>query len=62
MANISKTIPVNISKNPNGYKNIFIVAECAPEETKIYSDLFKFFRDVFTWYYDKMLGIDPRIV
>jgi len=43
-------------------ENLFIRIECSPEEVQIYTDLFKEFRDVFTWYYEEMPGIDPSIV
>lgn len=59
---ISKTIPINISRDPKMIENIFIGIECSPEEIKIYTDLFKEFRDVFDWYYEEMSGIDPSIV
>ena len=59
---ISKTVPINISRNPNVIENVFIGAECSPEEIQIYTDLFKEFQDVFAWYYEEMLGIDPSII
>ena len=62
MSVISKTIPIKISRDPNVIKNIFIGIECSPEEIQIYTDLFKEFRDVFSWSYEKMPGIDPSIV
>ena len=62
MALISSTILVNISKNPNVIENVFIGAECSPEEIQIYTDLFKYFRDVFAWSYEEMPSIDPFIV
>jgi hypothetical protein len=33
-----------------------------PKEILIYTNLFKEFRDVFSWYYEEILGIDPRII
>ena len=47
MGNISATIPINISVNPNSVENIHIDANCSPEEIAIYTALFKEFRDVF---------------
>lgn len=41
MSNISKTIMVNISINPNVIENIFIRYECSPNEIKTYINLFK---------------------
>ena len=46
MVVISPTIPVNISRDPNVRENVFIEAECSPEEIQIYTDLFEY-RDVF---------------
>jgi hypothetical protein len=43
-------------------ENIFVGADCSPEEIQIYTDLFKEFRDVFAWSYEEMPGIDPKIV
>ena len=40
---ISKTISINISSNPNVIENLFIRAECPPEEIQIYTYLFKEF-------------------
>lgn len=62
MASISETISVNISKNPNVIENVLIRANCSPKEIKIYTNLFKEFRDVFTWSYEEMFGIDCSIV
>lgn len=49
MSSISETIPVNISRNPNVIENISIGAKFSHEEIKIYTDIFKDFRDVFAW-------------
>ena len=62
MSMISKMILINISRNPNLIENLFIGAKCSPEEIQIYTNLFKYFRDVFTWSYEEMPGIDPSIV
>jgi len=62
MSIISKTIPTNISRDPNIIENVFIGAECSPEEIQVYTDIFKEFHDVFAWFYEEMLGIDPSIV
>ena len=53
---------MNISRNPNIIENVFIRADCSPEEIQIYTDLFKEFQDVCAWSYEEMLGIDPSIV
>ena len=62
MSNISKTIPINISKTPGKIENVLIGADCSPDEIELYTTLFKEFRDVFAWSYEEMPGIDPRIV
>jgi hypothetical protein len=43
MVNISPTITINISQTPGKIKNIYIGADCSPEEIHIYTDLFKEF-------------------
>jgi hypothetical protein len=62
MATIAATIPINIFLNPSIVENIFVGADCFPEEIQIYTDLFKEFRDIFAWSYEEMPGIDPKIV
>jgi hypothetical protein len=62
MATIDETIPINISRTPGIVENVFVGADCSPEEIQIYTDLFKEFRDVFSWSYEEMPGIDPKIV
>ena len=41
MENISATIPINIFVKPNVVENIYIGANCSPEEIAIYTALFK---------------------
>ena len=48
MENISATIHINISINPNVVENVRISANYSPEEIAIYKALFKEFRDVFS--------------
>jgi hypothetical protein len=62
METIAETIPINISQNPGIMENVFVGADCSPEEIQIYTDLFKEFRDVFAWSYEEMPGIDTKIV
>ena len=62
MENIFATIPINISVNPDVVENIYIGANYSPEEISIYTTLFKEFRDVFSWSYEEIPGIDPSIV
>ena len=61
MENISVTIPINISANPNIVENVHIGANCSPEDIAIYTALFKEFCDVFSWSYEVIPGIDPSI-
>lgn len=62
METIAEMIPINISRNPDVVENVFIGADFSPEEIHIYMDLFKEFHDVFAWTYEKMPGIDLKIV
>jgi hypothetical protein len=62
METIAETIPINISRTPGIVENVFVGADCSPEEIRIYTDLFKEFCDVFSWSYEEMPGIDPKIV
>jgi hypothetical protein len=59
MANISETIPINISRNPEIVENIFIRVKCSQEEITQYKKLFKEFQYVFTWSYEEIPDIDP---
>ena len=62
METIAETIPINISWNHGVVENVFIGADCSPEEIQIYMDLFKEFHDVFALSYEEMPGINPKIV
>jgi hypothetical protein len=62
MESIAETIPINICRTLSVVENIFIRADCSPEEIQIYTELFKYFCDVFAWSYEEMSGIDPHIV
>jgi hypothetical protein len=50
METITETIPINISRTPGVMENVFIRDDCSLEEIQIYTDLFKEFHDVFSWY------------
>ena len=41
MANLSPTIPINISRDPRKVENIYIGVDCFPDEIKDYTKLFK---------------------
>ena len=60
--NISATIPINISVNPDVVENIHIGTNYSPEEISIYTSLFKELCDVFSWSYEEIPGIDPSII
>jgi hypothetical protein len=62
MESIAEMIPIDISRTPGIVENVFIEEKCSPEEIHIYTDLFKELWDVFTWSYEEMSGIDPRII
>jgi hypothetical protein len=62
MVNISETIPINISRTPDVVENVFIGEDCSQDEIRQYTTLFKEFCDVFSWSYEEIPGIDPRIV
>jgi hypothetical protein len=62
MATIAETLPINISRTPGVVENVFVGADCSPEELQIYTDLFKEFRDVFAWSYEAIPDIDPQSV
>ena len=62
MVNLSPTIPINISRDLGKIENVYLGADCSPDEIKEYTELFKEFHDIFSCSYEEMPGIDPRIV
>ena len=62
LANITLTISMDILKKPRVMENIHISKSCFLVEIKAYTSLFKELCDIFTWYYEEMIGIDPSIV
>jgi hypothetical protein len=62
LSKISPTIPLDISIKPRVFKNVHIGASCSTDEVVTYKSLFQEFRDIFTWSYEEMPGIDPDIV
>ena len=62
MANISPTIKINISTNPNIVEEIMLGASYSLEEVASYKALFQEFRDIFAWSYTDIPGLDPSIV
>jgi hypothetical protein len=61
MESISPTLTIDISRIPSKIENVYIDANCSPEEIMIYIKLFKEFCDVFAWPYEDMPGINPQI-
>jgi hypothetical protein len=61
MASISSAIMIDISRIPGKVENVYIRADCSPEQILIYTDLFKELCDIFAWSYEEMPIIDPRI-
>ena len=58
MANLSPTIPINISRDPGKLENVYIGVDCSPDEIKEYTKLFKEFCDIFPWLYEEIPSID----
>jgi hypothetical protein len=47
METITEMIPIDISRTPGIMENVFVGADCSPEEIQIYTDLFKEFHATF---------------
>ena len=62
MANISRTIKINISTNPKVVEEIMLGAFYFPKEVAAYKALFQEFCDIFAWSYTKITGLDPSII
>jgi hypothetical protein len=62
METITKMIPIDISRTLGIVENVFVRADFSPEEIRIYTILFKEFCDVFSWSYEEIPRIDPRII
>ena len=61
MANLSRTISINISCNFGKIENVYIRVDCSLDEIKEYTEILNEFCDVFSWSYEEMPGIVPRI-
>jgi hypothetical protein len=57
METIVETVSINISRNPGVVENVFVGADCSPEEIQIYTNLFKEFCNVFSSSYEEMPGM-----
>jgi len=62
MVSIVATIPINISKTLGIMENELVGEYCSLEEIRVYTKLFKEFRDNFSLSCEEMPDIDPRIV
>jgi hypothetical protein len=62
METITGMIPIDISRTPGVVENILVEADYSPKEIRIYMDLFKEFCDVFSWSYEEIPCVDPRII
>ena len=62
MANISLTIKINISTNPEMVEEIMPGAIFLSEEVASYKVLFQDFHDIFDWSYTEIPGLDQSIV
>ena len=52
MANLSWTIPINISRDLGKIENVYIGAGCSPDQIKEYTKMFKEFHDIFSCSYE----------
>jgi hypothetical protein len=50
MASIAETIPIDSFRTLGVVENVFVEADCSPEEIHIYTDLFKEIHDIFAEY------------
>jgi hypothetical protein len=62
MEGIDTKIPIDISKTLGVVENFFIEADFSPEEIQTYTKLFKEFHNIFSYFYEEMPGIIPRII
>jgi hypothetical protein len=62
LANFSPTIKIKISIKLGIVEEIIIGAACTPQEITAYKSLFQEYRDIFSWSYTEMPGLDPAIV
>ena len=53
---------IDISAKPGTIEHVHVGKNCLADESEAYKALFKEFCDIFSWYYEEMLEIDPSIV
>ena len=61
-SNVEATIFTNIQTKPGIVENIHVGESSSPYELDTYHALFREFRDVFTWSYEEIPGIDSIII
>ena len=54
--------PIDISSKLDTIDHVHVGKNCSVDESESYKALFKEFRDIFSYSYEEMLGIDPSIV
>jgi hypothetical protein len=62
MDNISPTIKIDISIKNGVIEEITIGVACTPQEIIAYKSLFQEYRDIFSWSYTEIPGLDPSII
>ena len=62
MANISPTIKINISTNPEIVEEIMLETSFSSKEVASYKALFQEFCNIFSWSYTEIPKLDPSIV
>ena len=62
LSNIKETISIDISTKLGIIENIHVGKSCSPSELETYRALFREFRDIFSWSYEEMPGIDSSII
>ena len=62
MDNISLAIHINISCTLGVTKNISVGPSCSPTKVEDIKQIFKEFRDIFTWSYKEMFSLNPIII
>ena len=58
---VQATVEINIG-SAEDLKPICVNANLSPEEEIAYTELLKEYKDVFTWTYKEMPGLDPKVV
>ena len=62
LCNITTTVLIDISIKSGTIEHVHIRKNYSIDETEEYRELFKEFRDMFSWSYEEIPGIDPSIL